>query len=86
MILNRAIRRYEITNSSLIVLQPVSPLCDYKLWIDIERDDKAKHHLRNMVKLNIMEEEFRACGMEERRRVAYFVMQREMDREEYQEK
>jgi hypothetical protein len=62
MILNRAIRRYEITDSSLIVLQPVSPLCDYKLWIDIERDDKAKHHLRNMVKLNIMEEEFHARG------------------------
>jgi hypothetical protein len=34
-----------------------------------------------MVKLNMMEEEFRAC-----RRASYFAMQREMDHEEYKEK
>jgi hypothetical protein len=39
-----------------------------------------------MVKLNMMEEEFRAHRMEERRCAAYFAMQREMDREEYKEK
>jgi hypothetical protein len=41
----------------------------------------VKHHLRNMVKLNMTEEEFRAHKIEERRRAAYFAMQREMDRE-----
>jgi hypothetical protein len=39
-----------------------------------------------MVKLNMMEEEFRAHRMEERRRAAYFTMQREMVREEYKGK
>jgi hypothetical protein len=39
-----------------------------------------------MVKLNMMEEEFHARRMEERRCVAYFAMQHEMDREEYKEK
>jgi hypothetical protein len=73
-------------NLPLIVLQPVPPLCDYKVWIDTERGEKVKHHLRNMVKLNMMEEEFRAHRMEERRCAAYFAMQREMDREEYKEK
>jgi hypothetical protein len=42
--------------------------------------------MRNMVKLNMMEEEFRAHRMEERRRAAYFTMQREMVREEYKGK
>jgi hypothetical protein len=73
-------------NLPLIILQPVPPLCDYKVWIDTERGEKVKHHLRNMVKLNMMEEEFRAHRMEERRCAAYFAMQREMDREEYKEK
>jgi hypothetical protein len=73
-------------NFSLIVLQPVPPLCDYKVWINIERGWKEKHHLRNMVKLNMMEEEFCARRMEERRHDAYFAMQREMDHEEYKEK
>jgi hypothetical protein len=43
-----------------------------------------KHHLHNLVKLNMMEE-FCARRMEECRR-AYFVMKCEMDREEYREK
>jgi hypothetical protein len=73
-------------NLLLIVLQPVSPLCDYKLWIDIERGEKVKHHLCNMVQLNMMEEEFRVRRMEERRHAAYFTIQREMDREVYKEK
>jgi hypothetical protein len=51
----------------------------------LERGEEMKHHLHNMVKLNMMEEEFRARRMEECRR-AYFVMKREMDREEYREK
>jgi hypothetical protein len=57
-------------NLSLIVLQTVPPLCDYKVWIDMERCEEAKHHLRNMIKHNIMEEEFRVHRMEERRRAA----------------
>jgi hypothetical protein len=60
-----------VLNLSLIVLQLVFPLCDYKVWIDTERGEEAKNHLRHMVELNLMEEEFRA---------------RRMDREEYKEK
>jgi hypothetical protein len=73
-------------NLSLIVLQPIPPLCDYKVWIDIERGEEVKHHLGNMVKLNMMEEKLRAHRMEEHRCAAYFVMKREMDHEEYKEK
>jgi hypothetical protein len=42
----------------------------------------VKHHLRNVVQLNMMEE---LCThkMEEHRRVAYFAMQPEIDHEEY---
>jgi hypothetical protein len=58
-------------NLSLIVLQLVFPLCGYKVWIDTERGEEAKNHLRRMVELNLMEEEFRA---------------RRIDREEYKEK
>jgi hypothetical protein len=64
----------------------MSPLCDYKMWIDTERGEKVKHHLCNVVQLNMMEEKFRAHRMEERRHAAYFTMQREKDREEYKEK
>jgi hypothetical protein len=64
----------------------VPPLCDYKVWINTKRGEKVKHHLRNMVQLNMMEEEFHAHRMEERRRAAYFAIQHEMDREEYKEK
>jgi hypothetical protein len=46
----------------------------------------VKCYLRNMVELNMMEEEFRAHRMEEGRCAAYFVMQCEIDREEYKEK
>jgi hypothetical protein len=63
----------------------VSPLCDYKVWIDTERGEEVKHNLRNMVKLNMMEE-FRARRMEECRHASYFVMKCEMDHEEYKEK
>jgi hypothetical protein len=73
-------------NLLLIILQLVPPLCYYKVWINTERGEKAKHHLRNMVQLNMMEEEFCARRMEERRRAAYFAMQREMNHEEYKEK
>jgi hypothetical protein len=64
----------------------VPPLCDYKVWINTKRGEEAKHHFRNMVKLNMMEEEFRARMMEERRRVTYFAMKHEMNCEEYKEK
>jgi hypothetical protein len=50
---------------SLIVLQHVLPLCDYKVWIDIERSAEVKRYLRNMVELNVMEEEFHARNMVE---------------------
>jgi hypothetical protein len=73
-------------NLSLIVLQPVFPLCDYKVWIDTERGEEAKNHLRRIVELNLMEEEFRARRTAERRRAIFFARQREMDREEYKEK
>jgi hypothetical protein len=73
-------------NLSLIVLQPMFPLCDYKVWIDTERCDEAKNHLRCMVELNLMEEEFRARRTTERRHAAFFVRQHEMDCEEYKEK
>jgi hypothetical protein len=60
-------------NFSLIVLQPVFPLCDYKAWIDTERGEEAKNHLRHMVELNLMEEEFHARRMMECRRAAFFA-------------
>jgi hypothetical protein len=61
------------------------PLCDYKVWIDSERGEKVKHHICNIVQLNMTEEELCTCRMEERRRAVYFAMQCEMDREEYKE-
>jgi hypothetical protein len=62
-----------VLNLSLIVLQPVPPLCDYKVWIDTKRGAKAKRYLRSMVQLNIMEEEFHGRRMEECRRAAFFA-------------
>jgi hypothetical protein len=73
-------------NLSLTVLQHVLLLCDYKVWIDTERDPEAKHYLRSMVELNMMEEEFRARRMERRRCAAFLARQCEMDHEEYKEK
>jgi hypothetical protein len=64
----------------------VPPLCDYKVWIDTERDAEVKHYLRSIAELKMMEEEFRARRMKERRRAAFFTRQCEMDREEYKEK
>jgi hypothetical protein len=75
-----------LLNLTLIVLQPVPPLCDYKVWINTERGVMAKRHLCNIVELNMMEEEFCGRRMAERKRVAYFAMKREMAREEYKEK
>jgi hypothetical protein len=43
-------------------------------------------YLYLMSRLNMMEEEFRTCRMEERKRAAYFVMRCEMDREHDKEK
>jgi hypothetical protein len=76
----------EMLNLSLIVLQPVFPLCDYKVWIDTERGEEEKNHLRHMVELNLMEKEFRARRTAECRRAVFFARQCEIDREEYKEK
>jgi hypothetical protein len=73
-------------NLSLIVLQLVFPLCDYKVWIDTERGEEAKNHLCCKVELNLMEEEFRTHRTVEHRHAVFFASQREMDREEYKEK
>jgi hypothetical protein len=73
-------------NLSLIVLQPVFSLCDYKVWIDTERGEEAKNHLCRIVELNLMEEEFHARRTAEQRRVVFFASQREMDHDEYKEK
>jgi hypothetical protein len=75
-----------VLNLSLTVLHHVPLLCDYKVWIDIERDAEVKHYLHSMVDLNMMDEEFYARRMEERMRATFFARQREMDREEYKKK
>jgi hypothetical protein len=75
-----------VLNLSLTILQHVPPLCDYKVWIDTERDAEAKRYFRSMVELNMMEEELCAHRMEECRHVTFFPTHREMDREEYKEK
>jgi hypothetical protein len=56
------------------------------VWIDTERGEEAKNHLRRIVELNLMEEEFHARRTAERRRAIFFARQREMDREEYKKK
>jgi hypothetical protein len=76
----------KMLNLTLIVLQSVPPLCDYKVWIDTERGVEVKRYLRNMVELNMMEEEFCGCRMVERKCTAYFAMQCEMARGEYKDK
>jgi hypothetical protein len=76
MILNRVIRRYGITNCVVKSHLKFLPLCDYKVWINIERDAEAKCYLHNMVELNMMKEEFRARKMAERKHTGYFAMKR----------
>jgi hypothetical protein len=56
------------------------------VWTDTERSAEAKHYLRNMVELNMMDEEFCACRIIERKCAAYFVMKCEMDGDAYKEK
>jgi hypothetical protein len=75
-----------LLNLSLIVLQHVLPLCDYKVWIDTKRGAEVKYHLHSMVELNMIEHEFCAHRIAERKHAAYFAMKREMDREEYKDK
>jgi hypothetical protein len=70
---------------SLFILQSIPPLCDYKAWIDTERDAEAIRYLRTMARLNMIEE-FRACRMEERKRAVYIAIWHEMDREQDKEK
>jgi hypothetical protein len=73
-------------NLSFIGLQPVLSLCEYMVWIDTERDAVAKCYLRNMVELNMMDKEFYARKMAERKRTGYFAMKHEIAREVYKEK
>jgi hypothetical protein len=54
-----------VLNLSLTVLQHVPPLCDYKVWIDAERNAEVKRYICSMAELNMMEEEFHAHSMEE---------------------
>jgi hypothetical protein len=75
---------YDVLNLSFTVLQHVPPFCDYKVLI--QRDTEAKRYLCSMIDLNMIEEEFRARCMKERRRAAFFVRQCEMDHEEDKEK
>jgi hypothetical protein len=42
-----------VLNLSLTVLQFVPPLCDYKMWIDTDKNAKVKRYLRSMVELNV---------------------------------
>jgi hypothetical protein len=76
----------KMLNLLFIGLKLVPPLCNYKVWIDTERDAEAKCYLRNRVELNMIEEEFHARMIEERKRAGYFAMKRKMAREEYKEK
>jgi hypothetical protein len=62
----------KMLNLSFICLQPIPPLCDYKVWINTERDAEAKHYLCNMVELNMMEEEFSAHRIVERKRAGAY--------------
>jgi hypothetical protein len=77
---------FTIVNEVFVILYHVPPLCDYKAWIDVVRGWKAISYLCSMAQLNMMEEEFRACRMEERRRATYFAMRREMAHEQEKEK
>jgi hypothetical protein len=61
------------------------PLCDYKVWIDTVRGLEAISYLCSMARLNMMDEEFCAHRMEERKRAAYFAMRHEMDCEQDKE-
>jgi hypothetical protein len=75
-----------LLNLTLIVLQPVLALCEYKVWIDTKRGVATKCHPRNMVELNTIEEEFHSRRMAEHKHATYFAMKREMAHEEYKEK
>jgi hypothetical protein len=77
---------FTIVIQVFVILQPVPPLCDYKVWIDTVRGPEAIKYLCSMAQLNMMEEEFHASRMEERRRVTNFTMHHEMAREECKEK
>jgi hypothetical protein len=77
---------FTIVNEVFVILQHVPPLCDCKGWIDTVSGSKAISYLGLMAQLNMMEDEFYAHRMEERRRAAYFAMHHEMDREQDKEK
>jgi hypothetical protein len=56
-------------------------MCDYKVWIDTVRGPEAISYLCSMARLNMMEEEFHARRMLERKCAAYFTIHHEIDRE-----
>jgi hypothetical protein len=56
------------------------------VWIDNIRGPDAISYLCSMGRLNMMEEEFHAHRMEERKCAAYFAMRRETDHEQVKEK
>jgi hypothetical protein len=56
------------------------------VWIDTVRGPEAIKYLCSMAQLNMMEEEFHASRMEERKHVTNFTMHHEMAREECKEK
>jgi hypothetical protein len=56
------------------------------VWIDTEWGAEAISYLHSMVQLNMMEEEFHACRMEEWKHAGYFAMRCEIDHEQDKEK
>jgi hypothetical protein len=72
-------------NELFTILQPVLPLCDYKVWIDTVRGQEVISYLCLMAWLNMMEEEFHTHRMEEHKRATYFAIHCEMDHEQDKE-
>jgi hypothetical protein len=77
---------FNTLNAQFIILQHVSSLCDYKLWIDTQRGAKVIYYLCSMAQLNLMGEEFCARRMAEHKHATYFAIRREMDCEQDKEK
>jgi hypothetical protein len=73
-------------NAFFVVLQPIPPLCDYKVRIDNERGLEVISSLCSITQLNMMEEQFRAHRMVKHQHAAYFAMHREIDCEQDKKK
>jgi hypothetical protein len=70
---------FNTLNALFILSHHVLPLSDCKVWINTERGSNVISYLCSMSRLNMMEEEFCAHRMAERKRVAYFAIRRKMD-------